>query len=181
MRGGGNRHCWKRCWCAATRVRDGSENEFGARIWLRVGVAAAGPCSPGVRHGSCSGEMREQDGKYSECGGLSHLWTGIAFEGVIRREIMEQCTICLFRFDSESELLGQARQIGAFALSALPDRHFLIRKKNSILIVIIAHSGPGPPTCPIDEILRYPTLAYHLIQTRTLLPRWWSSSPQPSF
>jgi hypothetical protein len=64
---------------ADLRVRDGgggSEGGFRARASLQVGVAF-GPCSPGVRHGSCSGEMRGQDRYSQTAGGIAPLLSGL--------------------------------------------------------------------------------------------------------
>ena len=80
------RHCSRDRW-PASRVRDDvgngeGEGGFRTRALLRVGMAF-GACSPGVRHDSCSGEMREQKTEMMRNGGgLSHLWMGIALEGL---------------------------------------------------------------------------------------------------
>jgi hypothetical protein len=78
--GGGTRvvrHCSREGW-AASRERDVGNGEgeggFWARALLRVGIGF-GACSPGVRHGSCSGEMREQKREMMKtAGGISHLY-----------------------------------------------------------------------------------------------------------
>jgi len=70
------RHC--REGCADSRVRDGSGSEGGFRARASLGMGVAfGPCSPGVRHGSCSGEMRGQGRKSQTAGGIAPFYLGL--------------------------------------------------------------------------------------------------------
>ena len=101
-------------------------------LWLGI---TFGPCSPGVRHDSCSGEKRKQETENNEIGGVYRTFgRGIAF-GRAYKEMREIGAKARFAY-SETETVdnrGSLRLIGGLTLSAFP----AMAPKNSNLFVII--------------------------------------------